>query len=351
MKIKVLVIDDSALIRNILKEIINEQTDMMVVGAAPDPLIAREMIRTLNPDVLTLDIEMPNMNGLSFLRRLMRVRPMPVVMLSSHTQEGSDVAFRALAMGAVDFVGKPTSASGADEDYAQLIVEKIRGAYAARDKIEPLDINRAVDADEVLPLLGNNLQLTNRIIFMGASTGGAEALKDILVSMPEDSPAILIAQHMPATFTKLFAKRLDGLCKITVKEAEDEEAVLPGHAYVAPGGFHLRVERYAGRGYGIKLGADAPVNLHRPSVDVLFQSAAEAAGADAIGVILTGMGKDGAKGLLAMRSNGAFTIAQDEASSIVFGMPKEAIELGAAEVVAPLSQISRKIVNRLSGTD
>ena len=324
---------------------------MMVVGAAPDPLIAREMIRTLNPDVLTLDIEMPNMNGLSFLRRLMRVRPMPVVMLSSHTQEGSDVAFRALAMGAVDFVGKPTSASGADEDYAQLIVEKIRGAYAARDKIEPLDINRAVDADEVLPLLGNNLQLTNRIIFMGASTGGAEALKDILVSMPEDSPAILIAQHMPATFTKLFAKRLDGLCKITVKEAEDEEAVLPGHAYVAPGGFHLRVERYAGRGYGIKLGADAPVNLHRPSVDVLFQSAAEAAGADAIGVILTGMGKDGAKGLLAMRSNGAFTIAQDEASSIVFGMPKEAIELGAAEVVAPLSQISRKIVNRLSGAD
>jgi len=351
MKIKVLVIDDSALIRNILKEIINEQADMMVVGAAPDPLIAREMIRTLNPDVLTLDIEMPNMNGLSFLRRLMRVRPMPVVMLSSHTQEGSDVAFRALAMGAVDFVGKPTSASGADEDYAQLIVEKIRGAYAARDKIEPLDINRAVDADEVLPLLGNNLQSTNRIIFMGASTGGAEALKDILVSMPEDSPAILIAQHMPATFTKLFAKRLDGLCKITVKEAEDEEAVLPGHAYVAPGGFHLRVERYAGRGYGIKLGADAPVNLHRPSVDVLFQSAAEAAGADAIGVILTGMGKDGAKGLLAMRSNGAFTIAQDEASSIVFGMPKEAIELGAAEVVAPLSQISRKIVNRLSGAD
>ncbi len=351
MKIKVLVIDDSALIRNILKEIINEQTDMMVVGAAPDPLIAREMIRTLNPDVLTLDIEMPNMNGLSFLRRLMRVRPMPVVMLSSHTQEGSDVAFRALAMGAVDFVGKPTSVSGADEDYAQLIVEKIRGAYAARDKIEPLDINRAVDADEVLPLLGNNLQSTNRIIFMGASTGGAEALKDILVSMPEDSPAILIAQHMPATFTKLFAKRLDGLCKITVKEAEDEEAVLPGHAYVAPGGFHLRVERYAGRGYGIKLGADAPVNLHRPSVDVLFQSAAEAAGADAIGVILTGMGKDGAKGLLAMRSNGAFTIAQDETSSIVFGMPKEAIELGAAEVVAPLSQISRKIVNRLSGAD
>ena len=351
MKIKVLVIDDSALIRNILKEIINEQTDMMVVGAAPDPLIAREMIRTLNPDVLTLDIEMPNMNGLSFLRRLMRVRPMPVVMLSSHTQEGSDVAFRALAMGAVDFVGKPTSISGADEDYAQLIVEKIRGAYAARDKIEPLDINRAVDADEVLPLLGNNLKMMNSIIFMGASTGGAEALKDILVSMPEDSPAILIAQHMPATFTKLFAKRLDGLCKITVKEAEDEEPALPGHAYVAPGGFHLRVERYAGRGYGIKLGADAPVNLHRPSVDVLFQSAADAAGADAIGVILTGMGKDGAQGLLAMRGKGAFTIAQDEASSIVFGMPKEAIELGAAEMVAPLSQIARKIVNHLSEAD
>ncbi len=351
MKIKVLVIDDSALIRNILKEIINEQSDMMVVGAAPDPLVAREMIRSLNPDVLTLDIEMPNMNGLSFLRRLMRVRPMPVVMLSSHTQEGSDVAFRALAMGAVDFVGKPTAATGADDDYAQLIVEKIRGAYAARDKIEPLDINRAVDADEVLPALGRGIQSSDSIIVMGASTGGAEALKDILVTMPEDSPPILIAQHMPATFTKLFAKRLDGLCRITVKEAEDEEPALPGHAYVAPGGFHLRVERYSGRGYGIKLGADAQVNLHRPSVDVLFQSAAEAAGANAIGVILTGMGKDGAQGLLAMKQQGAFTIAQDEASCIVFGMPREAIEIGAADMVAPLSQIARKVVNHLNGQD
>ena len=280
MKIKVLVVDDSALIRNILKEIINEQSDMIVVGAAPDPLVAREMIRSLNPDVLTLDIEMPNMNGLSFLKRLMRVRPMPVVMLSSHTQEGSDIAFRALAMGAVDFVGKPVAGESSDDDYAQLIVEKIRGAYAARDKIQPLDINRAVDADAVLPMLRSVEATQSRVIVIGASTGGAEALKDILVAVPEDCPPILIAQHMPGTFTKLFAKRLDGLCKITVKEAEDNEPVLPGHAYVAPGGFHLRLERFGARGYGIKISSDAAVNLHRPSVDVLFNSAAESAGAD-----------------------------------------------------------------------
>jgi two-component system chemotaxis response regulator CheB len=351
MKIKVLVIDDSALIRNILKEIINEQPDMMVVGSAPDPLVAREMIRSLNPDVLTLDIEMPNMNGLSFLKRLMRVRPMPVVMLSSHTQEGSDIAFRALAMGAVDFVGKPVAGETTDEDYTQLIVEKIRGAYAARDKIEPLDINRAVDADEVLPMLGNTTVTQSKIIVMGASTGGAEALKDILTSMPEDCPPILIAQHMPGTFTKLFAKRLDGLCKITVKEAENEEPALPGHAYVAPGGYHLRVERHGTRGYGIKLAQDAPVNLHRPSVDVLFDSAAECAGPDAVGVILTGMGKDGAQGMLRMRQRGAYTLAQDEASSIVFGMPKEAIDIGAASAIAALNQIARRVMSHLAGAD
>ena len=349
MKIKVLVVDDSALIRNILKEIINEQPDMIVVGAAPDPLVAREMIRSLNPDVLTLDIEMPNMNGLSFLKRLMRVKPMPVVMLSSHTQEGSDIAFRALAMGAVDFVGKPVAGETNDDDYAQLIVEKIRGAYAARDKIQPLDINRAVDADAVLPMLRSVEATQSRVIVIGASTGGAEALKDILVAVPEDCPPILIAQHMPGTFTKLFAKRLDGLCKITVKEAEDNEPVLPGHAYVAPGGFHLRLERFGARGYGIKIGSDAAVNLHRPSVDVLFHSAAESAGADAIGVILTGMGKDGAKGLLAMRRKGAFTLAQDEASCIVFGMPKEAIDIGAAEMVAPLHLIARRMMSNLAG--
>jgi two-component system chemotaxis response regulator CheB len=239
----------------------------------------------------------------------------------------------------------------ADDDYPRLIVEKIRAAYAARDKIEPLDINRAVDADEVLPNLSNSAVTQSKVIVIGASTGGAEALKDILATMPEDCPPIYIAQHMPGTFTKLFAKRLDGLCKISVKEAEDDEPALPGNAYVAPGGYHLRVARYGARGYGIKLAQDAPVNLHRPSVDVLFQSAAENAGADAVGVILTGMGKDGAQGMLAMRQKGAFTIAQDEATSIVFGMPKEAIDIGAASVVAPLPQIARRIMSHLAGAD
>ena len=346
MKIKVLVIDDSSLIRNIITAIVNEQPDMIVVGGAPDPLVARDMIRTLNPDVLTLDIEMPHMNGLSFLKRLMRVRPMPVVMLSSHTQQGSDVAFRALALGAVDFVGKPVLGSGADatENYARSIVEAIRGAHAARDKLKPLEAARAPDAEAVLPALGDDSIGRSKIVVAGGSTGGAEALREILPALPADCPPVLVALHMPAAFTRHFAGRLDASCKATVKVPQDGEPALPGHIYIAPGDAHMIVQRYGARGFGIRL----PENAPRPSIDLLFRSAAREAGADAIGVILTGIGTDGAEGLLEMRSAGAHTIAQDEASSIVFGMPRAAIDLGAAVQTAGLSQVARCVLAQLA---
>jgi two-component system chemotaxis response regulator CheB len=347
VKIKVLVIDDSPAIRAILGAIVNEQPDMVVVGAAPDPVVARDMIRTLNPDVLTLDIEMPRMNGLSFLKRLMRARPMPVVMLSSHTQEGSDIAFRALALGAVDFVAKPSAGVPVDDDYACAIATAIRGAHAARDKIRQLDIVTAVEAEVALPSLGDGANQAQRVVVMGASTGGAEALREVLPSLPMDVPPVLVALHMPASFTRHFARRLDESCRVKVKEAEDGEPALPGHVYLAPGGRFMRLESHGTRGFGIAIGAEAAGA--RPFVDTLFHSTAEAAGAEGIGVILTGMGADGAEGLRAMRDRGAFTVAQDEASSIVFGMPRAAIEREAVQAVAPLGQIARLIVDRLSG--
>ena len=338
MKIKVLVIDDSALIRGIIGAIVNEQSDMMVVGSAPDPLAARDLIRALNPDVLTLDIEMPHMNGLSFLKRLMRVRPMPVVMLSSHTQQGSDIAFRALALGAVDFVGKPQlGADAADaEDYARSIVEAIRGAHAARDNLRALEPSKAPDAEIVLPALGNDALGNSRVVVMGASTGGAEALREIVPALPADAPPVLVALHMSAAFTRHLAGRLDAICKVTVKVPQDGEPALPGQVYLAPGDAHMTVQRYGSRGFGIRLEPGAA----RPSVDQLFRSAAEHAGADAIGVILTGNGTDGAEGLLEMRNAGAHTIAQDQATCIVHAMPRAAQELGAVAESSPLGRIA-----------
>jgi len=344
-KIEVLVVDDSALIRKLLSEIINSQPDMRAVGAAPDPLVAREMIRALNPDVLTLDVEMPRMDGLDFLERLMRLRPMPVVMVSSLTERGSEITLRALELGAVDYVSKPKIdiVSGI-QAYADEIAEKIRVAAASRPRRAAAPA--AVRGARALPAFGNQRVSTEKLIIIGASTGGTEAIKEFLIDMPPDCPGILITQHMPAAFTKSFAARLDGLCRIAVKEAEHGERVLPGHAYVAPGHSHLLLKR-SGANYMTQLSAEEPVNRHRPSVDVLFRSAAEHAGKNAVGVIMTGMGKDGARGMLAMKEAGAYNFAQDEASCVVFGMPKEAIALGGVDEVLPLAQLSQGVMRQL----
>ena len=351
-KIKVLVIDDSALIRSVMKEIINREKDMECVGAAPDPLVAREMIKALNPDVLTLDVEMPKMDGLDFLERLMRLRPMPVLMVSTLTERGSDITFRALALGAVDFVSKPKmDIARGMEEYASEITDKIRAAAQARVHKAPtasaLEIEKRYSADAILPSLAGRYSSTEKLIIIGASTGGTEAIKEVLTRLPADVPGILVTQHMPENFTKSFADRLDSLCKISVKEAEHNERVLPGHAYIAPGHSHLLLKR-SGANYMTELNQGPPVNRHRPSVDVLFRSAANVAGANALGIILTGMGKDGAQGLLEMRQAGCHTIAQDEESCIVFGMPKEAINMGGACEVLPLQGIARHTLEYLA---
>jgi len=344
-KIKVVVIDDSALIRKLLTEIVNSQPDMQAVGAAPDPLVAREMIRELNPDVLTLDVEMPKMDGLDFLERLMRLRPMPVVMVSTLTDKGSEATLRALELGAVDYVSKPKiDITHGIQEYAEEIADKIRAAAASRPRQRmPAAAGRG---ERGLPQLGNRIVSTEKLIIVGASTGGTEAIKEFLIDMPSDCPGILITQHMPEAFTKSFAARLDSLCRISVKEAEDAERVLPGHAYVAPGNWHLLLRR-SGANYMTQLSDGPPVNRHRPSVDVLFRSAAEHAGRNVLGVILTGMGKDGAQGMLAMKEAGAYNFAQDEASCVVFGMPKEAIAAGGTDEVLPLRDIAQAVMRRL----
>ncbi|MEX3937479.1 chemotaxis response regulator protein-glutamate methylesterase [Paraburkholderia phymatum] len=353
-KIKVLCVDDSALIRSLMTEIINSQPDMTVVATAPDPLVARELIKQHNPDVLTLDVEMPRMDGLDFLEKLMRLRPMPVVMVSSLTERGSEITLRALELGAVDFVTKPrVGIRDGMLEYAEKLADKVRAAARARVRQAapaqhaPAAGQAAASAAPHAPLFNNPLVSTEKLIIVGASTGGTEAIREVLMPLPPDAPAVLIAQHMPPGFTKSFAQRLNGLCRITVKEAEHGERVLPGHAYIAPGHAHLLLAR-SGANYIAHLSDDPPVNRHRPSVDVLFRSAALHAGKNAVGVILTGMGRDGAAGLLDMRKTGAYTLAQDEASCIVFGMPREAIAMGAADEIAPLSEMSRRVMARLA---
>ncbi|WP_151636355.1 protein-glutamate methylesterase/protein-glutamine glutaminase [Noviherbaspirillum aerium] len=349
MKTKVLIVDDSALIRSVMNEIIRKQPDMEVVGVAPDPIVARELIKQTNPDVLTLDVEMPRMDGLDFLEKLMRLRPMPVVMVSSLTERGSEITLRALELGAVDFVTKPKlSIQSGMLEYAELITDKIRAAAKARVKARTIAQQEASRTPgEGLPLIRNPLTSSEKLIIIGASTGGTEAIKDFLMQMPSDCPGILITQHMPEGFTRSFAKRLDSLCKITVRESEGGERVLPGHAFIAPGHSHLQLAR-SGANYVTQLDQGPPVNRHRPSVDVLFESAARFAGKNAVGVILTGMGKDGAQGMLTMRNAGAHNFAQDEASCVVFGMPREAIAVGAAHEVGALSALPGMVLSHLA---
>lgn len=350
MKTKVLVIDDSALIRGLMTEIINSQPDMEVVGAAPDPIIAREMIKQLNPDVLTLDVEMPKMDGLDFLERLMRLRPMPVVMVSTLTERGSEITMRALELGATDFVTKPKMAiSDGMREYTDLITDKIRVAAKARISSLHHTAKAASNASSVAPALRNPMVSSEKLIIVGASTGGTEAIKAFLTKMPSDCPGILITQHMPAGFTKSFANRLNSLCQISVKEAEGGERILPGHAYIAPGDKHLLLAR-SGANYVTQLSDAPPVSRHKPSVDVLFESAAAAAGKNAIGVIMTGMGKDGAEGMAMMKDAGAYNFAQDEASCVVFGMPKEAIAHGGVHEVASLQELANLVLNHLTAT-
>lgn len=352
-KIRVIVVDDSALVRSLLSEIINRQKDMECIGTANDPLIAREMIRELNPDVITLDVEMPRMDGIDFLGRLMRLRPMPVVMISTLTERGAEVTMKALELGAVDFVAKPRVglASGLN-DLASQIVDKIRVAAVAHVRRAPARETGAAGVGAPPPAPASALLgrlSTEKLICIGASTGGTEAIKEVLVQMPADSPAIVITQHMPAGFTTSFAARLNGLCQITVKEAVNGERILPGHAYIAPGGTQFSVAR-SGANYVAVVDDGPPVNRHKPSVEVLFKSAAAVVGRNAFGIMLTGMGNDGAVAMREMKDAGSYNYVQDEATCIVFGMPREAIVHGAADEVLPLNQIAPALLARLRGT-
>jgi len=347
-KIRVLTVDDSALMRQVLATLLAKDPDIEVVGAAPDPFIAREKIKALNPDVLTLDVEMPKMDGITFLEKLMRGHPMPVVMVSSLTEAGCQTTMRALELGAVDFITKPKlDLREGMEEVAQDLISKVKAAAMAR--VRPLRVKPISSSEPATSRFANNalrtsmIKTTDTIIAIGSSTGGTEAVKDLLEVLPPNTPPILITQHMPERFTKTWADRLNGLCRISVKEAEDGDSVLTGHALVAPGGYHMTLERSGAR-YTVRINQDPPVNRHRPSVDVMFASVARYAGANALGVILTGMGGDGAKELLTMKRAGAFTIAQDEATCVVFGMPKEAIKAGAVDKVLPLGDIAGAIL-------
>ena len=343
-KTRVLVVDDSATMRGVLTQIINDAPDLQAIGGAADAPSAREMIRMLQPDVLTLDMEMPRVTGLEFLEQLMRQHPMPVVMVSALAEARFEAAERALELGALELVPKPRLvAPDALQEFAAELTAKIRSATRRGSRaVTAHRPSAAADPGR----LGRPVT-TERFIVIGASTGGTEAIKDVLEALPRESPGVLVTQHMPEGFTHSFAARLDTLCRITVKEAGHGERVLPGHAYIAPGHSHLSIRR-RGTTYVTELSRADPVNRHRPSVDVLFRSAAQCGGSNIVGVILTGMGKDGAAGLLELRRAGGYTYAQDERSCVVFGMPKEAIGLGAVDEVLPLEMIAGAVLGRLA---
>jgi two-component system chemotaxis response regulator CheB len=339
-RIRVLVVDDSAIVRKVLTDSLSAEPDLEVVGTAPDPFIARDKILSLEPDVLTLDIEMPRMDGLTFLRKLMRYRPMPVIVISSLGEASCQAAVTALREGAVEVLAKPGGPYSVGE-LRLALPNKIRAAALARiSRREPAEAKPPAAA---LPAAAAG---ASRVIAIGASTGGTEAIESILRRLPENCPGLVIAQHIPAGFSRAFAERLNQSCAIEVREAVDGDRVEPGLALVAPGNLHMLL-RKSGAGYRVSVKDGPPVCYQRPSVDVLFQSAAAAAGAGAVGVILTGMGSDGAQGLLKMRQAGAATIAQDEETCVVFGMPKEAIRCGAADRVVPLKKIPEAILAAL----
>lgn len=355
MTIKVLVIDDSPLMRALLTEIINAAGDLQVVGAAPDPLVAREMIKELNPHVLTLDVEMPKMDGLDFLRRLMKLRPTPVVMVSSLTERGSDIALRALELGAVDVVSKPRADFGDGLDaYGDEVCEKIRAAFGARLRPAPA-VPALAGSPPAAGLVSGGTRsgaapvraTRGALIAIGASTGGTEAIKEVLSGLPGGLPPILMVQHMPEMFTGSFARRLDALGPIRVKEAQGGERLEAGHAYLAPGHSHMVLVKRGGL-YYCELEHSEPVNRHRPSVDVLFRTVAQHVGPRAVGVMLTGMGKDGAQGMLAMKHAGAWNIAQDQESCVVYGMPREAVAVGATHEVVGLREVAGRVLAALS---
>lgn len=354
-KITVLVVDDSALVRKLLSEILNSDPEIEVVGTAVDPYAAREKIKKLRPDVLTLDVEMPRMDGVTFLRNLMRLFPMPVIMVSTLTEQGAQVTLEALELGAVDFVMKPKiDLSNTLGDYAEEIITKVKTAAAVN--VEALVHEKSIldtvpdklTADVVLAKkearsIPSHLNTTDKVIAIGSSTGGTEALKEVLSRLPAHCPGIVITQHIPASFSAPFAKRVNGLSAIEVCEAKDGQQILPGHAYIAPGAQHLMVERSGARFY-CKLNDGPAVSRHKPSVDVLFRSVAQNVGKNAIGVMLTGMGDDGAMGMVEMKEAGAFNFVQDEKSCVVWGMPMQAIKFGATDLQVPLAKIAAKLM-------
>ena len=341
--IKVLVVDDSAIVRKVVTEELSKYKDIQIVGTAIDPYVARDKIVRLKPDVITLDMEMPRMDGLSFLAKLMKHLPMPVVVLSSLTPKNSEIAIKALELGAVEVLCKP-GAAYSTHDISKPLVRAIRAAACAR---MDFDLEKTQYVDEKADL--NNLlrETTHKVIAIGASTGGTKAIESVLMKMPATSPGTVIVQHMPESFTTSFAERLNKSCEMEVREARDKDHVVPGVALIAPGNFHMILRR-SGANYLVRIKDGPQVHYQRPAVDVLFQSVAKTAGKNAIGVLLTGMGVDGAKGLLAMNRNGAYTIAQDEKTSVVFGMPREAIKIGAAKRVVPLQNMSFEIINALN---